>query len=314
MVKSKETVPGPTNADHAPLCILLAEDNIVNQRLVLMILERLGYGADVAETGAAALKAVGCGSYDLILMDIQMPQMGGLEATRRIRAATGPACRPMIVAMTAGSTDADRQACLDAGMDGYLTKPVRAGHLVQALNRCHRRLNPKAGAEGPGFDGGNTDDREDFIFSAGQSSPVENRSSDPPIKTGGCRHSTAPVDRLDPEALNRLMRTLGSQAPTLLPVLIDNFLSGGGTLLEQAGRALADGRAKDLQRAAHTLKSNGATFGAASLAQKAQLLETAALEHRFGEASRLMAAVQEAFAGASSALSLALTEGQGHAG
>jgi len=117
-------------AGRRPLRILLAEDNVVNQKLALRLLQQMGYRADLAGNGIEALEAVQRQVYDLILMDVQMPEMDGLEASRRIAAA---AERPRIVAMTANAMQGDREACLAAGMDDYLTKPIRVDELVQAL-------------------------------------------------------------------------------------------------------------------------------------------------------------------------------------
>lgn len=118
-----------------PLHILLAEDSAVNQKVALRILERLGYRADLAATGVEAVAALQRQPYDVILMDVQMPQMDGLEATRQIRRAQPAAAGPRIIAMTANATQADRQACFEAGMDDYVSKPIRVEELAAALLR-----------------------------------------------------------------------------------------------------------------------------------------------------------------------------------
>jgi GAF domain-containing protein/DNA-binding response OmpR family regulator len=115
-----------------PLRILLAEDNAVNQKLALRLLERMGYRADVAENGLAAISAVEGSTYDVILMDVQMPELDGLEATRRIR-RRWPGDRPRIIAMTANAMDGDREACLAAGMDDYIAKPIAPEALQASL-------------------------------------------------------------------------------------------------------------------------------------------------------------------------------------
>ena len=119
-----------------PLRILLAEDNVVNQKLALRLLQQMGYRADVASNGVEAIECVARQPYDVVLMDVQMPEMDGLEASRRIVARwPSRAGRPRIVAMTANAMQGDREECLSAGMDDYVTKPIRVEALVQALRQ-----------------------------------------------------------------------------------------------------------------------------------------------------------------------------------
>ncbi|MDQ1311605.1 MAG: hypothetical protein QG605_144, partial [Euryarchaeota archaeon] len=117
-----------------PLKILLAEDNIINQKVAMRMLERLGYHADIAANGEEVLKALKDRPYDIVLMDVQMPEMDGLEATKRIRSASG--CQPYIIAMTAHAMKGDREVCLEAGMNDYVSKPVRMEELQAAIECC----------------------------------------------------------------------------------------------------------------------------------------------------------------------------------
>ncbi len=126
----------PGMGERLPLRILAVEDNATNQKLILLILERLGYRADSAFHGLEALEALSRHTYDVVLMDVQMPEMDGLEATRRIRQSHGS--QPRIIAMTANAMDSDRQACLTAGMDDYISKPIQVRELRTALERCVR--------------------------------------------------------------------------------------------------------------------------------------------------------------------------------
>lgn len=122
-------------AEQLPLRILLVEDVSLNQKVALKVLQRLGYQADVASNGLEALTALHRQSYDVVFMDVQMPEMDGLEATRCICQQWLPESRPWIVATTAYAMQGDREECLSAGMNDYISKPIRAEALVQALKR-----------------------------------------------------------------------------------------------------------------------------------------------------------------------------------
>jgi CheY-like chemotaxis protein len=122
-------------AQRFPLRILVAEDNAVNQKLALRLLGQLGYNADVAADGLEVLAALERQRYDVVLMDVQMPELDGLDAARRICQRWQRAERPRIVAMTANAMQGDREVCLDAGMDDYISKPIHLGELVAALGR-----------------------------------------------------------------------------------------------------------------------------------------------------------------------------------
>ena len=129
----------PGQAARHPLRILLAEDNVVNQKLALRLLQQMGYRADLASNGIEAIESVRRQTYDVVLMDVQMPEMDGLEASRQINARWQPGDRPRIIAMTANAMQGDRDMCLAAGMDDYLTKPIRVERLVEALNHASAR-------------------------------------------------------------------------------------------------------------------------------------------------------------------------------
>lgn len=120
-------------AEAFPLCILVAEDNLINQQLILQILGKLGYAPDSVENGELAVAAAGKKQYDIVLMDVQMPEMDGLEATRRIRAELMQ--QPVIIALTANAMRGDREECIAAGMDDYISKPVRLDVLMGLLEK-----------------------------------------------------------------------------------------------------------------------------------------------------------------------------------
>jgi CheY-like chemotaxis protein len=115
-----------------PLRILLAEDNVVNQKVAIKILDKMGYRADIASNGREAVEAVERQKYDVILMDVQMPEMDGVEATTKIREKFSDN-RPWIIALTANALHGDRERYLGVGMDDYVSKPIRVDDLVKAL-------------------------------------------------------------------------------------------------------------------------------------------------------------------------------------
>jgi signal transduction histidine kinase/DNA-binding response OmpR family regulator len=125
-----------TLAERNPLRILLAEDNAVNQKLALKMFERFGYRADVAANGFEVIEALNRQSYDVIFMDVQMPEMDGLDATRVIRRDIPPDKQPRIIAMTANAMQGDREMCLEAGMNDYVSKPIHVKELASALERA----------------------------------------------------------------------------------------------------------------------------------------------------------------------------------
>jgi PAS domain S-box-containing protein len=230
----------PGMAGRLPLRILLAEDNVVNQKLALRFLAQMGYRADLAGNGLEALDAVERQTYDVVLMDVQMPEMDGLEASREINRRWAREARPRIVAMTANAMQGDRELCVAAGMDDYVAKPIRVEELVAALERCRRRGDgPGGGAKGAGADA--ADDS-----------------------------ASEPVDRA---ALDRLVETMGG---AFVGELIDTFGQDAGELIATLRRTLAAADLDGFRRAAHSLKSTSQSLGATGLAARARELETAA--------------------------------------
>jgi PAS domain S-box-containing protein len=229
-------------APRRPLRILVAEDNAVNRQLALLLLEKIGYSADTAANGREALEAVERDGYDVVLMDVQMPEMDGLEATRRIHERLG-AHRPRIIAATANATQDERERCLAAGMDDYLSKPIRLDELAAALERQR--------PHGPGGD---------------SAADAGSGAAAPGARPG------APIDSV---ALDRLRQALGEAA---MSELIGTFLREAPQLLATMRSAVEQGDIEDVRRAAHTLKSNAATFGAAELSEVARALEREAHE------------------------------------
>ncbi len=140
-MQSSSSLIDPLLAQRLPLRILLAEDNAVNQKVALHLLRRMGYRADVANNGLEVLEALRRQTYDVVLMDVQMPEMDGLSTTRQIHQDWPFVDRPHIIAMTAGAMEGDREECLNAGMDDYLSKPIRVEKLIQSLMKCQPRVD-----------------------------------------------------------------------------------------------------------------------------------------------------------------------------
>ena len=150
---SKKTAPGGEPQPGRALNVLLAEDNRLNQIYIKRTLEKNGHRVTVVEDAEAVLRQLEMARFDLILMDVQMPVMDGLEAARRIRGYTGSAFAPQIpiVALTAYSTKSDRELFLEAGMNGFLSKPVDAEALFEEIGRVMARPNPTPGSRSTGL-------------------------------------------------------------------------------------------------------------------------------------------------------------------
>ena len=234
--------------------VLLAEDNPTNQKVALATLERLGYRADAVANGLEALDALGSRPYDLVLMDVQMPEMDGLEATGHVRdpkSAVRDHGIP-IIALTAAAMTGDREKCLAAGMNDYLTKPLRPEELGRMIERW------TAGAGGtptPGAAGS----------AAPQSAPGSAAPSAPPEGTPAS--ASAPV--FDREVL---LRTLGGDRE-LAREIMPEFLADARRQLDVLRKTAVSGPAGQLARQAHALKGASATVGALALAAEAARLE-----------------------------------------
>jgi CheY-like chemotaxis protein/HPt (histidine-containing phosphotransfer) domain-containing protein len=251
------------------LRILVAEDNLVNQQLALLLLKRLGYRVDVSTNGHETLQALEREPYDVVLMDVQMPEMDGLEATRRIHQRWPEGQRPYVIAATANAMQEEREDCLAAGMDDYLSKPIRMEELAAALRRCRPHVAPRSPA--PAGKSG-----------VGPHWPPERESL----------AQSRPAEVLHPATLERLMEAIGDDDPDLLPSLVDTFLRDVPRLVEAARRGLQQGQADEVRRTAHTLKSNGATFGATSFSELSRQLEALARSGTLEGAAQLIARIE----------------------
>lgn len=234
-----------------PLRILLAEDNANNQKLALLVLGRLGYRADVAANGLEALDALQRQTYDVVLMDVQMPEMDGLEATRLIRKQSPEQqSRPWVVAMTANAMQGDREMCLQAGMNDYVAKPIRIEHVVASLKKSWDSLQGKT------------------CEPAAPIEPAETTTT--PVLPKATRDADDAI--LDPRAIERLEQLAGGDHSFLIE-FIDIFLGSAPKMLGELRQSVDQGDAGTLRRVAHTLKSNSASLGATHLSELFKELE-----------------------------------------
>ena len=231
--------------------ILLAEDNITNQQVALGILKRLGLRADTVANGAEAVRSLETLPYDLVLMDVQMPEMDGLEATRRIRDPQSAVQQHEvpIIAMTAHAMRGDRERCLEAGMNDYVTKPVSAQALADALERWLPREDTVTLAHAPA--------------GRGAASPATAEEAEAPVfdKAG---------------MMTRLM-----DDEDLARIVVDGFLEDAPKQIEALRNYLAAGDAPGALRQAHTIKGASATVGGEALRAVAFEMEKAAIAGDF---------------------------------
>jgi PAS domain S-box-containing protein len=247
-----------TMAARHPLRILVAEDNAVNQKVAISILARMGYTCDLADNGREAVAAVQVTTYDVVLMDVLMPEMDGLRASQAIRALSSIETQPRIIAMTANAMAGDRETCLAAGMNDYVSKPVRVDELVTALLQVPASpaasFSPSPATGAPARD-------------AGQ----EQLTS----KSAGPRETTPRARQFDADELLAAVReTIGDQADHLLPELSELFQEEGPRLLQSVHQAINETDHQQLAAAAHTLKSSSASLGSRGLPTLCQHLET----------------------------------------
>jgi signal transduction histidine kinase/DNA-binding response OmpR family regulator len=234
--------------------ILLAEDNLVNQKLAIKLLEKQGHIVTVADNGRIAVDAWSKGNFDLILMDMMMPEMDGLEATRQIRSIEQSEGRGRIpiIAMTANAMTGDRERCLESGMDGYVSKPVKPEVLYQEIDQIMRT----------------TSTQTDAMAKAKSTSAALSA-------TAAASKPTAILDKLPvydrADALSRI-----ADDEELLTTLLDMFIADAPSYLVEIDNALAAEDWPRLLRAGHTVKGVFATFSARRGEQQAKALENAA--------------------------------------
>ena len=222
----------------APMRILLADDNAVNQRMALLLLERLGQSADIVSNGVEAVNAATHLPYDLILMDVLMPEMDGLDAMRLIRQRLPMERQPRIVAMTANALRGDRERCLEAGMDDYISKPIQLAELARVIERN------RPGAA----------DR-----------PSEVIAGPAPGTTSTFRAIDEDAGDHEEQTLDRLVAVAG-KAGTV--IVLGAMIDSAPGLLDGLRRALVAGDRNEIRRHTHSLKTNARTVGAYGLAHR----------------------------------------------
>ncbi|MBI1311325.1 response regulator [bacterium] len=239
-----------------PLRVLLAEDSIVNQKLALALLKKWGLTVSVAQNGVEAVQQATTQEFDLVLMDIQMPEMDGLEATRRIRThqvSTGG--HVPIIAMTAHAMTGDREECLEAGMDSYVSKPVRSWQLKQEIAK---------------------------FFPKGKMTVAMNEQSRNGAKTGGANASPGIPQPFGSSFVIDWSKPLkivqGDR--DLLREVAAAFLEESRMVMRELKKSAASGDAKSFQRSAHTIKASFRTFGVEAAHDIAFDFECAGKENR----------------------------------
>jgi CheY-like chemotaxis protein len=241
----------------------------------------------VAANGVEVLQALERQLYDVVLMDIQMPEMDGLEATRTLRRQVPEARQPRVIAMTANAMQGDREMSLAAGMDDYVSKPIRIEELVEALSKSRPLA---ASQEDPGSE----------PVKAG--SEVRSEASDvaDPVPDAAV---------LDPKALENLLSMLGGEY-VYLEELIDSFLEDAPKLLAELNQYVEGGDAAGVHRMAHSLKSNGADFGATAFSDLCKELEMMAKSGAIDGAAALAAEIVAEYGRVEAALAALRREGR----
>jgi CheY-like chemotaxis protein/HPt (histidine-containing phosphotransfer) domain-containing protein len=270
-VASSEPTTDEASSVVAPLRILLAEDNEINQKVATRLLERLGHRPDVASNGREALARLEQAPYDVVLLDVQMPEMDGLETSRAICTRWSAGQRPRIVAMTAEAMQGDREKCLAAGMDDYITKPVTLDQLREALAKCPPLSDP--------------------------ATPQDRSAETPRVAEAGAVVEPA----IDRGVLQQLREDLGGDAPLheVIVTFLERTPGALAALRDAAGRADADA----IRRTAHMIKGTSAMLGALRLAECCAELEGLCRGGDLPDATTRVSAIEATYRTVEAALS-----------
>jgi len=260
--REKKAPPAPaldaSFARRFPLRLLLADDNPINQKVGVSVLNKLGYRADIAHNGLEVLKALEQKVYDMIFLDVQMPEMDGLETARQVCQRWMPDKRPRLIAMTGNALMGDRERCLEAGMDDYISKPVRIAELRSILERWGPLRSGKSDTS--------------FVF----------------------RHTSLPLERLLDQSIIAELRDMPpSDGVCMLQELVDLFLESAPQRITQISQSISD--PAKLAFHAHALKSMSLNLGAKRIVEISQKLEELGRSGNVAGAPALLKELQSTF-------------------
>ncbi len=274
-VAPKDPVYDQNMALKLPLRILVADDVFVNQKMMLLILKKLGYEAQAAGNGIEVLEALERTTYDVILMDVNMPEMDGLEASRQIVKRYGDQ-RPRIIALTANVTPTEREGCFQAGMDDFLGKPIQTDELRDALLRCPPGT-PVAASEPSEEDNRPSATVEapvEVVAEVVAQPEVEAPVAPEPVAVAAVPQSAEPEEVvLDPATMEQLRQMKEFGGDEAIEELFDLLKLEFPKLLDEIHQSHAAGDLKALSVAAHTLKGSAGNFGAIKLASLCASIE-----------------------------------------
>lgn len=258
--------------------LLLAEDNPVNQKLAVVLLQKAGYSVDAVDNGLKALEKVKSGHYSVVLMDVQMPEMDGFEATQKIREleqSTG--IHVPIIAMTAHAMSGDRERCIEAGMDDYITKPLEPRALFNAIDRWSQDAAAEEQTEASSGDG---------EFETAMEFVAAPQFGAEPVKRGPELRAGVPVEEIPADLEGALHRFDGDR--DFMKEMCRDLLANLPVLVEEIRSALQAGEMDALSRSSHTLKGLCANFNAGPSAALAAQLEQCGKQKNVVGAPRLL--------------------------
>ncbi len=278
-------MPGEFSAPMHTLKILVAEDVTVNQAVIRLLLGKLGYQADIVSNGLEVLKALHHRSYDVVLMDVRMPDMDGLSATHHIYQEIFP--RPRIIAMTAEAMPGDKENCLAAGMDDYLSKPINIELLQQALARCVPLSVPEMSERAAPPSGLPT--KSVSALTSVSFSPANLESTTELINLSNN------LKVLDPELLDTLSKMAGSRANQVIHHLISSYLQESPQHLMAISQAIASGEWETLTKAVKSLGSSSVRIGATRLDRVCKEMEALTQEKDLNKIATLFTHLEQEY-------------------